>query len=369
MNELDKKIAIPSVHLAGLRELAFSLPQFSAAFRGLHQVRLVIDSNIILQELIWLTKRRANPAATTDLQEAIASGTVIAYAPPQLREEVEKHFSRIASEQGIPEERLYAAWECYQKGLNFCDAEPAEKLRVINPGRDPSDLPFIYLCAQVGAAAVVSNDKDIQAMGAATIRLDVMVHLREYARAKTIEVSISFGGTVLFIGIGTAAVELIAKLVPTMAQGFARLPGWLKLVLFIGTAVAVCHPKSRAAVVDGWHAVTRKVASVVSPLAPVLIEFMRAYQEEQKKAAESWAQVQEKLPLAKRVPLRNHVYAVCAAAKKPLLLEEIARKVRIGGYRSQARDFCSYLRRIMRQDPRFIKCVDGRWTIAMAQSA
>ncbi len=369
MSESRRKVTISSDHLTGLRELAFSLPQFAAAFRGLHQVRLVIDSNIILQELIWLTKRRANPAATTDLQEAIASGTVIAYAPSQLREEVEKHFSRIASEQGIPEERLYAAWECYQKGLNFCEAEPAEKFRVINPGRDPSDLPFIYLYAQVGAAAVVSRDKDIQAMGAATVRLDVMVHLREYARAKTIEVSIAFGGTIVFTGIGIAAVKLVTNLAATLAQGFTRLPDWLKLVLVMGAVIAVCHPKSRAAIVDGWHAVSRKFVAVASPLTPVLIEFMHVYQENQKKAAESWAQVQEKLPPAKRVPLRNLVYAVCAAAKKPLFLEEIARKVRIGGCLSKNRDLCSYLRRVMRQDRRFIKCVDGRWTVAMAQSA
>ena len=368
MNQSRRKVAIPSSHLAGLRELAFSLPQFAAAFRNLHQVRLVIDSNIVLADLIWRAKRRTNPSATTALQEVIASGTVVAYAPLQLREEVEKHIPRIAVDEGIPEERLSDEWGRYRQCLIFCEVVPGG-IPKCNEERDPSDLPFIYLYAQVGAAAVVSRDKDIPAMGAAVVSLEIILLLREYSRAEVVEVSITFFGATILTGLGVGAIKLAVQAVSSLAHWFARLPDGLKIALFLGVVFAILHPRSRAAIKDSFNSAFNKIGLLMKPLEPVMYELAQSYNAERTKAARSWEEAQKAIPSNRRVSLKNLAFAVCVAARRPLALNEIERKVRLGGYKPRGRNVSTYLRRVLRRDTRFARCADGRWTIAMAQSA
>jgi len=177
---------VPSDSLASLRELFIGIPHLAKVFSILPQLRLVIDSNIIISDLIWLTQKRQKEFARTSLQEVITSGTVIAFAPNKLREEIEEHLPRLAVEKGIPIENLRKEWIEYQKYLRFCESKQlaGESERQIV---DPDDLPFIYLYGYVGAAAVVSRDHHILAMGAPTVKLDVIIHLRNYARQKVLK--------------------------------------------------------------------------------------------------------------------------------------------------------------------------------------
>src|SRR3989344_1810025 len=110
-------ILVPSDHLARLREFLITIPYLMELFGVLPQLRFVIDSNIIIHDLIWLIKHRQNPSARTGLQEVIASETIIAFAPNWLRTEIEKHIPIIAAEQHIPVYRLQEEWLSYQKYL------------------------------------------------------------------------------------------------------------------------------------------------------------------------------------------------------------------------------------------------------------
>ncbi len=158
------KLNIHSDHLHGFRELLAFYPTLVGLFGFLPQLRLVIDSNIVLSELIWLVTKRRNPTARTALQEVIASGTIVAFAPEKLREEIKKHIKTIATDKGISEELLYTEWQNYEKYLHFCPVDALEENDNL-PKRDPADLPFIYLYSRVGASAIVSWDKDIQRWG------------------------------------------------------------------------------------------------------------------------------------------------------------------------------------------------------------
>jgi predicted nucleic acid-binding protein len=360
---MKNPVHIPSDHLAGLREIIFSLPTLVGTLDGLQQIRLVVDSNCVIDDLIWLSRTRTNPSAKTSLLEVIESGTVIAYAPVQLHEQVEKHLAEIAAEENIPEDRLYAEWKSYQQALKFCEAS-SPQFHIPNSDRDPSDLPFICLCAQVGALAIVSRDKDLPAMGACTISVEVLLDLRNYARARTIELSLSVDGQFFITAITMGIFQLTTQLVRTLAQVFARLPVGLQLVLGIGAFVALCHPRSRQAIVDGFRALSKKISPATTALRPVLQEAIQCYGQQRARAVESWAKVESALHTPSKAPLRVCAYAACVAERRPLSLYEIERKVRLGGYRSKAQDFISYLRKVMLNDSRFLRCPNRRWTVA-----
>lgn len=363
MTELDKKVVFPSEHLVVLRELISSLPYLSVAFGNLQQFRLVVDANIVLADLIWRAKHRTNPSATTALQEVVASGTVVAYAPLQLREQVEKHFSRIAAEEQISEELLHIEWRSYQACLVFCQSEFDPNVKVVNPDRDPDDLPFIYLAAKVGAAGVLTRDKDISAMGAPTVPVAIVLQLRDYARGKAVELSIEVGGTVIVAGVGVGAIKLAADLATTLARGFARLPDAAKILIVLATAFAILHPTSRRALVETGRKAWSNICLIAEHLEPMLSDMAKTCYAEHEKAVRSWEAASQSLPTRQKAALRTHAYAACQAARRPLTLQELERKVRLGGYRPRGRNSVAYLSKVLRRDGRFVRCADGCWTV------
>src|SRR6266850_287326 len=75
--------------LVWVSEFLEMLGELNAAFRdafgSVIRVRAVLDTNLVLGDLKWLVVEREDPAARPAAQEAIAAGTVIAYAPEFLR--------------------------------------------------------------------------------------------------------------------------------------------------------------------------------------------------------------------------------------------------------------------------------------------
>lgn len=92
-----------------LYELLRLIPGGSNFLASSIRVRLVLDANVVQGELRWRLKRQ-NPAARSDLQEAIDSGIVTAVAPTFLESEIAEHLPRIAAatKKSVPEAR--AEW-------------------------------------------------------------------------------------------------------------------------------------------------------------------------------------------------------------------------------------------------------------------
>lgn len=349
---------ISSDHLRSLREFLLGLPHMASAMGELQQLRIVLDSNIVLGDLIWLAKHRTNPSARTSLQEVVASGTVIAFAPMELRVQVEKHLPRVATQENIPKESLFEEWRNYQSYLNFCQAEPDQNIQLVNPERDPTDLPFIYLVSNIGAAAVLTKDKDLSAMGAPTAQVTIMIHLRDFARGKAVELTILMGSTTVVTGISIG----IFKLVTSLARGFTQLPDPMKLFLILVTVFVVLHSKSRKTLFElanqGW-----------GKIKPALSQMSETYITERQKAVCSWETAKRSLPPHRKIPLQTHAYAACHAAKRPLTLQELDQKIRIGGYKPRGRNPIPYLKKVLRGDGRFMRCSDGQWTITSFSSS
>ncbi|PYS79466.1 MAG: hypothetical protein DMF66_02715, partial [Acidobacteria bacterium] len=106
----------------------------------------MIDTNVIIEELLFVIKKQRNPANRTDLQEAIDSGAVVALAPYELLDEVDEKITLFAEERGIPEDSLRRAWSAYRPRINFVDVGPASAEEVAEAAAvDPDDLPFVRL--------------------------------------------------------------------------------------------------------------------------------------------------------------------------------------------------------------------------------
>jgi len=126
--------------------------------------------------------------------------------------------------------------------------------------------------------------------------------------------------------------------------------------------LAAAHPKSRNLIMDGLRSMSARAMQSAALLAPALVRLASDLAEFQERAQRSWAATG--LSTEPRYPARLVAYAVCLAASQPLGADEIERGMRAAGYRSVARDFRSYLVRVIRSDPRFEEVQPGLWRVS-----
>jgi hypothetical protein len=62
----------------------------------------------------------------------------------------------------------------------------------------------------------------------------------------------------------------------------------------------------------------------------------------------------------------SHVRLVCLRSKEPLSEVEIAQRVLANGYSSRSKTFTDYVRRLLRQDGRFVGSARGLWALRAA---
>ena len=91
--------SIKSDDLSNLRSLLDKYGAFLSSIAPIFQLKVIVDANVIIGDLIWLTKHRKKRNARTALQELIEAETVIAHAPTILEVEVKKHLSALVIRQ------------------------------------------------------------------------------------------------------------------------------------------------------------------------------------------------------------------------------------------------------------------------------
>jgi predicted nucleic acid-binding protein len=244
----EANVTFPSDNLRSLYELCEKYPSFAKLFGMGTQIRFVIDTNIVLDELLFVTTKRGKDSARTALREVLDSGLAITIAPTKLHEEVNRHIPRLALERSVPEEAFRQAWVELQTQIEFRDVKenpfPGQSLR------DPDDIPFLELYLSSGVDAVLTRDKDIAAMGAKALGPEVLRPMRDYARAKSPEVSLRIGGVVV-VGIPVVSLVAVLKVLATALRSFRNLRPELQLLLLGGVVLAVFHPTTRKALSAG----------------------------------------------------------------------------------------------------------------------
>lgn len=350
---------VPSDDLRRVSELSLHWQPLFLLLEILPQFRLVIDTNTVLEELMFLVRSRKNPAARTNLQEAIDSGAVAAFAPSKLREEVTRHIPRLAVERGIPEEALSRAWRQYESRIKYVDVGSVSDAGA-GEVADPDDLPFVYLYREINADAVLTRDRHIRLMGARSVQLEALIHVREYAHAKAPEVTLRAGAVVVTVPVAVVGRALWG-LSKAAVRKFSSLPPWVQLALLGVTLAVGINPSSRRAVLNSVSPLVAKLKEPAAALTQVLGALADEFYKAQAEVDSRQLLLDDSIPRARVGPLKVVARSVCLQAGVPLTAEELTRGVLRAGYESRSSRLKYYLVRVLRQDEQFVCTPNGRW--------
>ncbi len=244
---------VRSDKLKELRAVVQTWKESSAFIGGAAQFRLVVDSNVVLGDLLWLVAERKNETAKTALMEALEAETINVYVPSTLFDEIEEHIPLIAAKKGLDINLMYVQWDIYKSKLKIAEPD-VEKVQVLKNGVDPDDAEFVALAQTISAAGVVSKDKHIRQMGGNQISVECITYLRNYSRATAIELNIKVHG-VLFANISIAAIRDLFQGSKALINGIGKAPDWVKFALLAGGLFVALHPGARANVARGLKTV------------------------------------------------------------------------------------------------------------------
>jgi hypothetical protein len=352
---------IPCDDLRRVSELSLHWQPLFRLLEILPQLRLVIDTNAVLEELMFLVRSWKNPAARTNLQEAIDSGP--SRRSPRLNSgRRSPGTSRVSPWSGkYPEEALARAWRQYESRITYVDVGPVSDAGA-GEVADPDDLPFVYLYREINADAVLTRDRHIRAMGARSVKLEALIHVREYARAKAPEVTLRAGAVVVTVPVAVVG-QALWGLSKAAVRKFSGLPPWVQLALLGGALAVGINPRSRRAILNSVSTLVAKLkepgAALSRALGTLADEFYRAQREVDSREI----LLSNSIPRARMGPLKVVARSVCLQAGVPLTAEELMRGVLRAGYESRSSRPKYYLVRVLRQDEQFVCRPDGCWTV------
>ncbi len=352
----DRDLAriIPSDMLRPIREIATSIPWMREM--GLPvQFRVVVDANVVFAELLWLMGRRKKPNARTTLQELVAAGTVLLIAPTWLDQEVHEHAEENAAAAGVSTREYLLAWKAYSASICFLRTKDSARI----PQVDRDDVAYVSVYQDVGAHAVYSGDHHVARMGARTIDQDVIITLRDYSRDAAWQYAIQYGAVAAVIA---SAQLLLASL--QMLAGMARLvrsmPTSVKVLALAGGVGLLVHPRSRAWLANQARRAGSTLQVVGGKTARIALQLGAEATLKAQRAREALSKVENRFE-RRRLPLQVLVLTICLKEDRPLSLEEIERRALENGYRTRAKDFKAYLRRVLRESEDLAEVQTG-WT-------
>lgn len=231
---------------------------------------------------------------------------------------------------------------------------------------DVDDFPYLATCMELDAQAIYTTDPHLAAMGAPVVSVLIDTHLRDYARASTVQIAVRIGYSVSFI-VGWEFIQVLYKLLVRCIKAIRKLPPAVQIALAAAGLIYVAHPKSRARLKEGWN--TLKNSAALLLLGDALADFAVQVTASAEKAKNNYQIVQAALPARQKRPLLMHARAVCTAAGSPLTLAEMERQILLGGYVSRSQTFRQYLRRVLRTDSSFVEVESGQWAIHAARSS
>jgi predicted nucleic acid-binding protein len=348
---------VRSDSLPQMLNFAASIPAFAPLLKNIVRIGIVVDAHVVQQELRWRLGRRKNPEARTGLHEAIASGVIIPFAPTFLDSEIEEHLSDIAKATRVEIEDVQREWQDFRKFLHFYSPKHQPRLSE-SEIVDPDDLPYIAAANELGLP-IYSQDRHYRQMQAPVIGVLIDGTAQAYARSSSVRIAVMMGSTF--------TVTLSFEAIAATCRGIKRLVSWfddlhpgIQLAIVAAGIVAFAHPKSRAKLSALWKWLKETATPpLLQAIADVAIQFAEAHATE----ADAYKRLQESLPPPRKRSALMRARAVCLAAKTPLSLLEIERRIRADGYITRARNFVTYLRRVLLTSGQFQESSPGIWAL------
>ena len=334
-------------------------PLFRLFFGDLVQIVVIVDASAVQSELRWRLGSRINPEARTSLHEVFDSGLLVAFAPTFLKQEIEKHLPRIASETGATMEAASTEWERLRHAIRFYTpkGDGAEFAEI-----DPEDSPYAQAAKELHADFVRTSDRHFTQMGVAAIGPDLDLVLRNYARSTSILVTVKTGtGVAAFVG-----VEALAGIIRAITAVIQRLPPGVKLAIGIAIAIALLHPRSREKLMELSKTIWKRVKEA-KPVAALISEATASHLAEAMETSRATGEaIRSRLPVRGKQTALAHVRQVLLRSRSPLTADEIAHRITVNGYTSRSKTLTTYVRRLLRSDPAFAMVGNGLWSIGSA---
>jgi predicted nucleic acid-binding protein len=299
-------LPIRSDNLAALREVIQRYPVLAQHLGEPKTIRLVLDANVLVADVRWIVKKRTNPQARTALQEILASGLLVAFAPSYLEQEMQSQLAAVADEEGLPRDALFAEWAEYRRALKFYEAlPPADGLT--SHGFDPKDAPYVETYFAVGATAIMTSDPHLKRMGAQTVSVEMSVKLQAYARDESVDLTLRLGAVVL--GTFTIASAIgFAKLVLNAIRYFSRLPAGVQIIVGGCLIGILLHQPTRDRLVEmlvtSGHALRRGFDNFM----PVFLQLAEVATQRRESARLRWSEIEPHLRHSQRL---DHAAAQC----------------------------------------------------------
>jgi hypothetical protein len=350
-------VLVPSDFLPQLLALAQSIPAFAPLFRDAVRIGVVLDAQKVQQELRWRLGRREKSYARTGLHEAIASGVVVPFAPTFLDCEIEEHVVDIAEATRAGIGDVQREWQDFRKLLHFYS--PKQSAQLGGPKAvDPDDLPYIAIANELGLP-IYSEDRHYRQMQAPVISILIDETAQAYARSSSVRIGVTMGST-FTVTVSFEAMVAAFRGLKRLAGRFRNLHPGIQLAIISAVIAAVAHPKSQSKLASVWERTKRAAPALLSTIADIATQIAEAKQTE----ADASKRLQDSLPMRKRRSALMHARVVCVAARTPLSLAEIEKRIRADGYVSRARNFGLYLRRVLLASGQFQKLDTGLWAMA-----
>jgi hypothetical protein len=337
-------------------ELLEGMPGIRPLIGTIFQVLVVLDASYIQGELRWRVGSRRDPDARTSLHEAIVSGAVLAFAPTFLNREIEKYIPEIAEQSGVSEASVTQEWELLKPLIRFY--EPLAGKPSLDC-LDPKDAPYAHTLEELDADFVCTRDGHFVAMGLPVMPAGFDRVLRDYARATSVLLTVKLGSGFAMV----CGFEIISALATVAVDAIRKLPPIVKILLGASLALALINPTSRDKIVG----LLKKLSGRLQAARPVLVslssEAARTLASYLQVAKATGKTIADAVPVRGKLSVLRHACLVCMKADGPLSAIEISRRIRNSGYTSRSRNFPAYVRRVMRNDPRFVANSAGLWLL------
>lgn len=252
---------------------------------------LIIDANVVFKEIIWMTTRRKNPKATTELYESLQAGTIKAIAPSFLEKELEKHIYSLAAKKNVDSTTML---ECMYKYLSIIELIDVEfDPNMYKDAQDPKDLPYTILQEKTGAF-ILSHDTDIKAMGGEVLDKSIIKDIRDYSRIASKEyVLLLHNQAVLYAG--GQSIIVVFKIIKSLLYLFNSMRSNTKWTVIILLTGALLIPQVRQKIADIIGPVKDELIEIICDLAIHLLEVMEIYNDHAIQSDEKLSEIAQKM--------------------------------------------------------------------------
>ncbi len=155
-----------------------------------------------------------------------------------------------------------------------------------------------------------------------------------------------------------------------MIQGITemirKLPPAVKLILGTAVAIALLHPTSREKLVQWLKKIWERLRETKPVLASISQGAVKHLADAAKTSRTTREVIRSRLRVRGKQSALSHARTICLRSEKPLAADEIARRILANGYSSRSKTFTDYVRRLLRQDGRFVTNAEGQWMFRAA---